>query len=92
MSALHFLGSMDMLLSCIKHFFTSVPTEEQKQMFNIMMKARAAAYRVLKAGVEALHLDQAVREVLLAAGLNDHIMHHAGHGIGMGNHEEPALT
>ena len=50
-----------MLLSWIKHFFTSVPTEEQKQMFNIMIKARAAAYRVLKADVEIQHLDQVVR-------------------------------
>ncbi len=61
-------------------------------MFQIMLEARAAAYKVLKAGAVAQSVDEAARAIFIQAGLKDHIMHRTGHGIGMGNHEGPYLS
>lgn len=73
-------------------FFTSEPTEEQKEVFEIMMKARAESYAVLKAGVRAEAVDIASRSFIQKEGLAEHLMHRTGHGIGLGNHEGPFLA
>ena len=73
-------------------FFTSQPTNEQKEMFGLMLEARKKSYEVLKAGVIAEEVDIASREFLSRQGLADKLMHRTGHGIGLGNHEGPYLA
>lgn len=73
-------------------FFTSKPSKEQKEMFEIMLEARKRSYAVLKAGVVAEEVDIASREFIHKEGLGEKLMHRTGHGIGLGNHEGPFLA
>ncbi len=73
-------------------FFTSQPTNEQKEIFEFMLEARKKSFEVLKAGVIAEEVDIASREFLNKQGLADKLMHRTGHGIGLGNHEGPYLA
>lgn len=73
-------------------FFTSMPTAEQKNAFQIMMETRDLAYQQLKPGVSCQEVDYLVRQFLENKGLGENIMHRTGHGIGLGNHEGPFLA
>ncbi|WP_413532576.1 M24 family metallopeptidase [Empedobacter brevis] len=73
-------------------FFTSDPTNEQKEVFEIMLEARKKSYEILKAGVIAEDIDYASRNFIKEKGLGDNLLHRTGHGIGLGNHEGPYLA
>lgn len=73
-------------------FFTAEPTNEQKEIFELMFMARQKSYAVLKAGVVAEDVDTASRTFLQEEGLGKYLMHRTGHGIGLGNHEGPFLA
>lgn len=73
-------------------FFTSKPTKEQQEAFELMMEARRRSYSVLKAGVNAEDVDLAAKQFLFNEGLKENLMHRTGHGIGLGNHEGPFLA
>lgn len=73
-------------------FFTSKPTKEQEEAFELMMEARRRSYAVLKAGVIAEDVDLATKQFLIDQGLKENLMHRTGHGIGLGNHEGPYLA
>ena len=73
-------------------FFTAQPTDEQKEIFELMLEARKKSFEVLKAGIIAEEVDIASREFLDKRGLADKLMHRTGHGIGLGNHEGPYLA
>jgi Xaa-Pro aminopeptidase len=73
-------------------FFTSKPTKEQEEAFELMMEARRRSYAVLKAGVIAEDVDLASKQFLIDQGLKENLMHRTGHGIGLGNHEGPYLA
>jgi Xaa-Pro aminopeptidase len=73
-------------------FFTSKPTKEQAEAFEMMMEARRRSYSMLKAGAIAEDVDMAAKDYLSGQGLKEHIMHRTGHGIGLGNHEGPFLA
>lgn len=73
-------------------FFTSPPTKDQKDIFALMLEARARSYQSLKAGVSAEEVDWASKHFLEQKGFKDNLMHRTGHGIGLGNHEGPYLA
>ncbi len=73
-------------------FFTSAPTKEQAEAFELMLESRRRSYAVLKAGVVAEEVDLAAKQFLIEQGLKDNLMHRTGHGIGLGNHEGPYLA
>jgi len=73
-------------------FFTSKPSKEQEEAFELMMEARRRSYSVLKAGVLAEDVDLAAKQYLTDQGLKENLMHRTGHGIGLGNHEGPFLA
>ena len=73
-------------------FFTSEPTREQTEYFELMLEARKKSYEILKAGVVAEEVDFASRNYLDKKGLKESLMHRTGHGIGLGNHEGPFLA
>lgn len=73
-------------------FFTSKPTKEQEEAFELMMEARRRSYSVLKAGTIAENVDLAAKQFLIDQGLKENLMHRTGHGIGLGNHEGPYLA
>ena len=73
-------------------FFTSKPTKEQEESFELMLEARRRSYAVLKAGVIAEDVDLSAKQFLSDQGLKENLMHRTGHGIGLGNHEGPYLA
>ena len=73
-------------------FFTSKPTKEQEEAFELMMEARRRSYAILKSGTIAEDVDLAAKQILIDQGLKENLMHRTGHGIGLGNHEGPYLA
>lgn len=76
---------------CERTFFAGQPNPDQKKAFETMVKAHKAALEFIKVGVTAKEVDQAARDVIKKAGYGDYISHRTGHGIGIGQHEEPSL-
>lgn len=67
------------------------PTSEQREIFETCRAALLAAESVLKAGRRAAEVYQAASQVLQEAG-HAPLVHHAGHGLGLGHPEAPILV
>ncbi|MEL0537283.1 Xaa-Pro peptidase family protein [Staphylococcus debuckii] len=76
---------------CERTFVVDHCTKEQARAFNTMVKAHQAALDFIKVGVKAKEVDQVARKVFEEAGYGEYINHRTGHGIGIGQHEEPSL-
>lgn len=73
-------------------FFTTKPTNEQKELFNLMLEGRKRSYDILKEGITGDAVDLAAKNFFIKEGLADKLMHRTGHGIGIGNHESPFVA
>ena len=67
-------------------------TDEQKEVYEIVLKAQKKALSVLKSGIACADADKAAREIIEAAGYGDYFGHGTGHGVGIEIHEEPSLS
>ncbi|QEE30852.1 aminopeptidase P family protein [Terriglobus albidus] len=70
-------------------------TDKQKQVFEIVRKAQAAALAAAKPGAPCEAIDIAARKVITDAGYGPDykfFTHRLGHGIGMDGHEWPYLV
>ena len=56
------------------------------------MKARDLAFSMVRPGVSCSEIDQATQELFVASGYGAQILHRTGHGIGLGNHEQPWIS
>lgn len=74
---------------CERTFFVMEPSDEQKEHFLLMLEARRRALRILKAGVRCSDVDSEAKDYLIKNGYKDNLLHRTGHGIGLGNHEQP---
>lgn len=74
---------------CERTCFVGEPTEKQRELFNIMLKAQHAALQIVKAGVKASKIDAAARSVIHEAGYGEFAIHRVGHSIGLSLHEAP---
>ncbi len=68
------------------------PTAEQTRLFGLITMAMAAGERELKAGAKCQTVYDAIRGVFTAAGVADHFMTHAGHGLGIMHPEAPFIV
>ena len=73
-------------------FFTKMPTQEQKEMYALMMEARSRCYQNLRAGVTGEQVDLSAKHFFEKEGLKANFLHRTGHGIGLGNHEGPYVA
>ena len=73
-------------------FFLGEIPEHAKKPFDVMFRARATAYEMLKPGQDLADIDVAVRKVITDAGYEDSILHRTGHGFGITGHEAPYLA
>jgi Xaa-Pro dipeptidase len=76
-------------------FVLGKATDKQKQVFDIVHKAQAAALAAARPGVPCHAIDDAARKVITDAGFGPdykHFTHRLGHGIGMDGHEWPYLV
>ena len=70
-------------------FFIGEVPEETKAPFETAMEARALAFELMKPGVSASELDEAVLSLIEKRGYGDYILHRTGHGFGITGHEPP---
>ncbi|MFW9781305.1 MAG: M24 family metallopeptidase, partial [Candidatus Heimdallarchaeota archaeon] len=73
-------------------FFLGHVPEKAKRPFEVMFKARALAYDLLKPGVLMSEIDKKVRNHINENGYGDYIIHRTGHGLGITGHEAPYLA
>ncbi len=67
-------------------------TDEQKEIYNIVLKAQESALSVLKKGLPCAEADKAARSIIEDAGYGEYFGHGTGHGVGVEIHESPNLS
>ncbi len=77
---------------CERTVFLGEPSDRDRKLFDIVMKAREVAYSMVKPGTRCEDIDLATQEYFKSLGYGDAIRHRTGHGIGLGNHEAPWLS
>lgn len=65
--------------------------EKAQMLYDVLRTAQETAVRAVKPGVKAKDIDAITREIIIANGYEDLIMHRTGHGIGLSLHEEPFI-
>jgi Xaa-Pro aminopeptidase len=72
--------------------FTKPPTKEEKEIYNLVLKAQEFAIKNIKAGISGKKADDLSRDIIKKAGFGDFYGHAGGHGIGLDIHESPSLA
>ncbi|HRA48713.1 MAG TPA: Xaa-Pro peptidase family protein [Thermomicrobiales bacterium] len=72
--------------------FIGTPSEEQRKVYEIVLRANQAAFEAVRPGVPCEAIDAAARAVITEAGYGDAFIHRVGHGLGMDVHEDPYLV
>ncbi len=67
-------------------------SDEQKKIYDIVLKAQQNALSVLKSGLSCAEADKAARGIIEDAGYGEYFGHGTGHGVGVEIHEEPSLS
>lgn len=71
--------------------FVGEPTEEQKNIYEIVRRAQAAGEAAVKPGATGQDVDRAARRVIIDAGYGKFFFNRVGHGIGIAVHENPYM-
>ncbi len=66
--------------------------DEQKLVYETVLKAQLASLNTFKAGVSCFDGDKAARDVIKEAGYGDYFGHGTGHGVGVEIHEFPRVS
>ncbi|MBI4232764.1 aminopeptidase P family protein, partial [Candidatus Peregrinibacteria bacterium] len=72
--------------------FTAKPSQKQKEIYEIVLKAQMAALKGIRAGISCKKADQLARKIIEDAGYGEQYGHSGGHGIGLDIHEPPSLS
>lgn len=72
--------------------FTKSPTKEEKEIYNLVLKAQETATKNIKAGLSGKKADSFARNIIKKAGYGNAFGHGGGHGIGLDIHESPSLS
>ena len=67
-------------------------SDEQKKVYDTVLKAQLAALDVMRPGVRCSDADKAARDVMASAGYGAFFGHGTGHGVGIEIHEEPRVS
>lgn len=67
-------------------------SDEQKHVYNTVLKAQLAALDVVKAGVVCKDVDKVARDIIYNAGFEGCFGHGLGHSLGIEVHESPAFN
>ena len=77
---------------CERTVFLGEPSTRDLELYNIVMGARDLAYSMVRPGARCSDIDKATQDFFSSKGYGDKIIHRTGHGIGLGNHEQPWLS
>jgi Xaa-Pro aminopeptidase len=72
--------------------FVGEPTDEQRQVYDVVREAQEAAFAAIRPGVTCEAVDRAARAVIEEAGYGERFIHRTGHGIGIELHEPPYIV
>lgn len=67
------------------------PSDTQARMWEVVAESQAAGVAAVRAGVQALDVDEACRAIIREAGWAEAFAHGTGHGVGLDIHEEPRV-
>ncbi len=67
-------------------------SDEQKKVYNTVLKAQLAGLDALKAGKTGKEVDKVARDIITEAGYGEYFGHGLGHSVGLFIHEEPRLS
>ncbi len=67
-------------------------SEEQRLVYETVLKAQLAGLASIKAGVKCCDVDKASRDIIQAAGYGERFGHGTGHSVGLEIHENPACN
>ena len=66
-------------------------TDEEKKVYDIILRANKAGEETAKQGVKAEKVDKASRDVIKSEGYGEYFLNRTGHGIGISVHEAPYI-
>jgi len=66
-------------------------TDEEKKVYDIILRANKAGEKMAKQGVKAEDVDKASRDVIRKEGYGEYFINRTGHGIGFSVHEQPYI-
>ncbi len=64
-------------------------TDEQKRVYETVLKAQLEAIKAIKAGVRCKDIDKVARDIIYSAGFEGCFGHGLGHSVGIEIHESP---
>jgi Xaa-Pro aminopeptidase len=67
-------------------------SDTARRMVDVVAESQRAGVAAVRAGVTAVAVDDACREVIKAAGWGDAFVHGTGHGVGLEIHEDPRVS
>jgi Xaa-Pro aminopeptidase len=73
-------------------FCVGTPTPRFLEVYRLVLRAKEAAEKEIRAGVLARVPDLAARQVFKEAGVEKYFCHSLGHGVGLAIHEGPSLS
>ena len=68
------------------------PSDEFRRVYDVVERARRAAFAAVRPGASCASVDAAARGVIAEAGYGEYFIHRVGHGLGLDVHEEPYLV
>lgn len=71
--------------------FIGEPTEEQKKVYEICLRATTEAKKAVREGITAEEVDKAARDIITNEGYGQYFINRTGHGIGLAVHEAPYI-
>ncbi len=67
-------------------------SDEQKKIYDIVLKAQLEAVAYIKAGLKCIDVDRVARDIIAKEGYGEYFGHGLGHSVGLYIHELPALN
>lgn len=67
-------------------------SDEQREIYDIVLKAQLSALNAVKSGVKACDVDKTARDIITDAGYGKNFGHSTGHGVGLDIHEAPFVS
>jgi Xaa-Pro aminopeptidase len=77
---------------CTRTFAIGEVDDEAGEVYDLVLRAQAAALDAIRAGASAKEVDAVPREMIADAGHGDQFGHGTGHGVGLEVHEGPRLA
>ena len=76
---------------CTRTLATGTPGDDALEVYELVLRAQAESLAAAKAGADCRAVDAVARELIDAAGHEEHFGHGLGHGVGIEVHEAPRL-